>query len=282
MFKRVLCLLLVLFFANTCVLSKEVKMTREEICNKNLETLFGISLNDNKGNDKDMMDILQKYIFADIFTTGNLDIKTRELLTVVSLTTQQSLPQLKAHIVGALNAGNTPVEIHEAIYNCAPFIGFPKTLNALAVFNEVLKEGGFEADFSNLKTVKDNERYEKGYEIQNPVYGDEIKQMLKGLPNNMGEKVADYLTEVCFGDFYTRKGLDIKTRELLTISILVTTGNTTTLKSHILGNMKVGNSKETITAAIIQVMPYVGFANGFAALKTASDLWNTQSGLKEK
>ena len=59
----------------------------------------------------------------------------------------------------------------------------------------------------------------------------------------------------------------------MTIAILTTTGNTGVLKSHIKGNIKAGNSIETITAAIIQVMPYVGFPNSFAALKTVKKLY---------
>lgn len=83
----------------------------------------------------------------------------------------------------------------------------------------------------------------------------------------MGDDVSRFLTEFCFGDIYTRKGLDVKTRELLIISILVTTGDTETLKSHVKGALKAGNSKEIITAAIIQCLPYVGFTNAIAALK---------------
>lgn len=99
---------------------------------------------------------------------------------------------------------------------------------------------------------------------------------MKGLPDNMGDEVARFLTEVNFGDFYTREGLDIKTRELLVISILVTTNNTATLKSHIKGNLKAGNSKETITAAIIQCLPYVGFPNTLNALRTMKEVLNEQ------
>ena len=60
--------------------------------------------------------------------TGSLDNRMRELVTVTVLTTLGALPQLKAHVGASLNAGCTPVEIREAIYQCAPFIGFPKTL----------------------------------------------------------------------------------------------------------------------------------------------------------
>ena len=258
---------------NLSALAKGNKsMTRQEIADKNLETLFNITTKNNNSFDKDFMDILQKYIFGEVFTIGDLDIKTRELLTVTSLTVMQTLPQLKAHIQGALNAGNTPIEIRETIYQCAPFIGFPKTLNAISVFNEVIKERGLESELKSTKTTDENNRYKKGYEIQNPMYGDEIEKNMQGLPDDMGNNVARFLTEVCFGDFYTRKGLDVKKRELMTIAILTTTGNIEVLKAHIKGNLKAGNSIETITAAIIQVMPYVGFPNSFAALKAVKDM----------
>ncbi len=280
MLKKILSLLLViimtggnLVMADT-VQNNDNKMTRTDICKKNYKTLFGGEALTPTGDDPDMMAILQKYIFGEVFTVGELDIKTRELITVTSLAVQQTLPQLKAHINGALNAGATPIELREAIYQLAPFIGFPKTLNALGVLNEVLKERGIETPLKSTATVKEVERYEKGFEIQNPLYGDEIKQAMKGLPDDMGADVARFLTEVCFGDFYTREGLDVKTRELLFVSALVTTGNTVTLKSHIKGNLKAGNSKETVTAAIIQCLPYVGFPNTLAALKTMKEVLN--------
>jgi len=243
------------------------KMTRSDICKKNYEKLFNSDWNPNVGSDPEMMAILQKYIFGEVFTVGNLDMKTREMLTVTSLAVQQTLPQLKAHINAALNVGVTPLEVRESLYQCAPFIGFPKTLNAIGVMNEVFKERGIKTPLEMAGTTDEKSRYEKGAAIQKPLYGDEISKALEGLPENMGDDVSRFLTEFCFGDIYTRKGLDVKTRELLIISILVTTGDTETLQSHIKGALKAGNSKETITAAIIQCLPYVGFPNTIAALK---------------
>ena len=236
-------------------------MTKEEICKENFNKLFLLDPLGKNGKDPEFMAILQKYIFGEVFTIGELDIKTRELVTITVLGTMQTLPQLNAHINAALNVGVTPIEIREAMYQLAPFIGFPKSLNAINTMNEVFE----------TTTTKDNERYEKGFEIQNPLYGDEIKQSLKNLPNNVGDDVSRFLTEVCFGDFYTRDGLDIKTRELLTIAILTATGNKETLKAHIKGNIKVGNNKETIAAVIVQSMPYTGFPNAIMALKTLKE-----------
>lgn len=270
--KILIVLLLIMLSISSKVFAKEEKMTRSDIANKNLETLFNISLENNKGPDKDFMDILQKYIFGEVFEVGELDIKTRELLTVTTLACMQTLPQLKAHINGALNAGNTPIEIRETIYQCAPFIGFPKTLNAISVFNEVIKERGLENELKSTAKTTEADRYTKGFEIQNPLYGDEIKENFKNLPDNMGSDVARFLTEVCFGDYYTREGLDLKTRELMTIAILTTTKNFNTLKSHIKGNLKAGNNIETITASIIQIMPYIGFPDAFQALNIIKEL----------
>ena len=271
----VLALLAVIFQMNTAfgIQENEDKtMNRIDICKENYRTLFKGEALTGTGDDPEMMEILQKYIFGEVFTTGKLDIKTRELITITVLAAEQTLPQLKAHTNGALNAGATPIEIRETMYQLAPFIGFPKTLNAISTVNEVFKERGIQLPLQSAKTVAENERYEKGFSIQNPIYGDEIKKSLSGLPENMGDDVSRFLTEFCFGDFYTREGLDIKTRELLVIALLTTTGNFDTLKSHIEGNLKVGNSKEIIAAAIIQAMPYTGFPNAISALKTLKDV----------
>ncbi|GAA3313521.1 hypothetical protein GCM10020331_003840 [Ectobacillus funiculus] len=84
-------------------------------------------------------DILSHFIFWGSFFQGNLDDKQRELITLVVLATNQTFPQLKAHVSAALNVGLTPVEIKEAVYQCAPYIGFPKTLNAINEVNEVFQ-----------------------------------------------------------------------------------------------------------------------------------------------
>lgn len=84
----------------------------------------------------------------------------------------------------------------------------------------------------------------------------------------MGDEVARFLTEVCFGDFYTRSGLDIKTKEMLGLIILIANNAPeATIKSHIKGSMKAGNSKETIVSSIIQAMPYAGFPSAINSLK---------------
>ena len=75
-------LLSALMFNLTALAKENEKIARQEIADENLEILFNITTKNNNGPDKDFMDILQKYILGEVFTIGDLDIKTRELMTV--------------------------------------------------------------------------------------------------------------------------------------------------------------------------------------------------------
>ena len=232
---------------------------RIDLCKKNFTQLFGGEALTGEGTDPEMMDILQKYIFGEVFRTGDLDMKTREMITCVSLAAMQQLPQLKSHAGAALNVGVTPIELREAIYQCAPIIGFPKVLNALGTINSTFTERGIKLPLEKQETVTEENRLEKGLAIQKPLYGEAMKEFLKDVPGGMGADVARFLTEVHFGDFQTRSGLNIQTRELLTFCVLTVIGAEPQLQSHLQANLKVGNSKEMLTAAVIQCMPYIGF-----------------------
>lgn len=246
---------------------KETKeMNRIEVCKQNYTVLFGGEALTGQGTDPEFMAILQKFIFGEVFTVGDLGLKTRELITCTTLAVMQTLPQLKAHVAAALNAGATPVELREALYQCAPFIGFPKTLNAIAVMNEVFTEKGIKLPLEPQGTVTEENRGEKGRAIQQPLYGDEIRERFAGVPGGMGEDVARFLTEYYFGEICTRGGLDLKTRGLLIYCVLTTIEADSQLRSHTVGNIKLGNSKETLAAAVIQCLPYIGFPPAMKAL----------------
>lgn len=250
-------LFIAISFGSNNLLAEEKAMTRSEKADVVYQELFGAERVPSS-TDPEFMEILQRNIFGEVFYTGNLSTKDRELITVVALSTLQTLPQLKAHVNAALNVGNSPLEIREAIYQCAPYIGFPRTLNAIGVFNEVAQERGIKLPLDNTSTTTDEKRYEKGWEIQNQLYGDEVKKAMASLPDVYANVVPDTLTTFCFGDFYTRNGLSIKQRELLSLVILTALGAEKQLSAHVVGALKAGNDNETLLAAMLQAIPYIG------------------------
>ena len=249
-------------------------MNRKERTEQKMQELFHCPAAGDEGTDPEFMQILQGFIFGDVCYTGSLDNRMRELVTITALTVLSTLPQLKAHVQAGLNAGCTPVEIREAVYQCAPFIGFPKTLNAIGAMNEVFTEAGIKLPLPKQGTLSsDEERYEKGLEIQAPVYGTEIKDRYTYLPGDFAQAVPRYLTELGFGDFNSRTGLDGKTRELLTVVLLAAMGGAEVqVKSHVYGALKVGNTKEEVVCALVHASGYMGVPRLFNALNACKDL----------
>ena len=251
-------------------------MNRKERTEQKMQELFHSHAAGNEGTDGEFMQILQGYIFGDVCYTGSLDNRMRELVTVTVLTTLSALPQLKAHVQASLNAGCTPVEIREAIYQCAPFIGFPKTLNAISAMNEVFAGNGIELPLPSQKTLtgeSEDERYRKGLEIQAPLYGTEIADRYTWLPGEFAQAVPRFLTELCFGDFNTRTGLDGKTRELLTVVLLAALGGAEVqLKSHVRGALKAGSAKEEVVCALVHASGYMGIPRLFNALNACREV----------
>ena len=85
--------------------------------------------------------------------------------------------------------------------------------------------------------------------------------------------IQRYLSADCFGDYYTRGGLDVKTRELLTFSMLVSLGGCEAqVKGHIQGNANVGNGKATLLAVVTQLLPYIGYPRTLNAIACLNEV----------
>ena len=248
-------------------------MDRIELCEEKFKELFGGKPTTTEGNDPEFMRILQRFIFGEVCYTGSLDNRMRELVTITVLAVNATLPQLKSHVAACLHVGVTPEEIREAIYQCAPFIGFPKTLNAIAAMDEAFAAAGISLPLKDGGTTGEEERFSAGKKLQESLYGTEIKDRYTWLPDGFPEAVPRWLTELGFGDFMTRKGMDGKMRELLTVIILAALGGAEVqLRSHVAGALKAGNTKEEIVCALAHAMSYMGIPRLFNALNCAKEL----------
>lgn len=173
-------------------------------------------------NGGELGEMATNFIYGDIYRRGVLTDKQRALITLSVLTVNQTLDELKAQVKAAVNAGLTAEEIQEAIYQCAPYIGFSKALAAADKMNEALREKKAALPKS-VATVTEADRGEKGFLTQKSIFPAGLDGMYQSSPENR-KHVAEYLASMCFGDFYTRGALDIKTREILTLCIISAQG----------------------------------------------------------
>lgn len=237
------------------------------------ERLFGARDLTAPDSDPEFSEILRRFIFADVFGTGVLDDQTRELITITTLTCLQCEPQLGAHTAAAVRIGTPPTAIREAVYQAAPFLGFPRTLNAISTMNAAFAAAGVQLPLPEQGTVSDDTRYAAGLAIQDPLYGNEIKADLATLPPPFDEALPKFLTEFGFGDFYTRQGLTVAQRELLVLCALATIGDTSAqLPPHARACLQLGWTKTELIAALVHCFPYVGFPRAVAAVRVVRDL----------
>lgn len=217
--------------------------------------------------------IMNHYIYGDVYQHGNLDIHIRELIILVVQTTNASLKQLKEHTFMALNAGVSPVEIKEAIYQCTPYIGYAKVENALEVINEVFLKKGIALPLESQSMTTEETRFEKGFAVQTTAFDKEAIQAGHDNAPKELKHIQNFLSEYCFGDFYTRKGLDLKTRELLTFVMLATLGGCENqLKAHTQANIRVGNTRDDLIETITQCQPYIGFPRTLNAINIINEV----------
>ena len=249
--------------------SENVKLTENAI--RNHEELFPNYKSTLQITDPELIEVFDNFAFDEVIGYGNTDTRTRVMMILASTIASQALSEYKAMIGAALNVGITPVEIKEVLYQSVPYVGISKVLDFIHTTNEILLSRGVNLPLEGQSTTTSETRNEKGLKAQKEIFGEMIDKMYQESPENQIH-IQRYLSANCFGDYYTRNGLDIKTRELLTLSMLIALGGTESqIKGHVQGNMNVGNDKTTLLSLMTQLLPYVGYPRTLNALKCLNE-----------
>ena len=201
-----------------------------------------------------------------------MNTKTHVMMIVASTIGSQALTEFKMMVDAALNVGVTPVEVREIVYQAVPYLGIAKVLDFIYASNEILTERGIKLPMESQSTTDTETRLEKGLAKQKEIFGDIIEQLYKNSPKDLLH-IQHYLSANCFGDYVTRNGLDVKTREMITLSFLIALGGTESqMKGHIRGNANVGNNRQILINLITQLLPYVGYPRTLNAINCLNEV----------
>ncbi|MGM5630768.1 carboxymuconolactone decarboxylase family protein [Apibacter raozihei] len=114
---------------------------------------------------------------------------------------------------------------------------------------------------------------EKGLENIKAIYGDFGSKNLSDMVN-LNPDFAKYITEFAYGEIYSREGISLKTKQIVTITSLLTQGGVEAeLEGHIKGALHVGLTPQEIVDVILHCLPYVGFPKVTEALKIAKSVF---------
>ena len=242
-------------------------MDRVRLAEKNRQKFLGDYQSLLTRTDPDLIAMKERLVYGEIVERGTLNDHQRMLVTLVALAASRTLEEMKIQTEAALRVGLSPVEIKEALYQCAPYIGFPGTESALRLVNEAFVEKGIPLPVESQATVTEESRFRDGLTAQKAIFGDSIDKMHASAPEGQKDIMVNCLSAFCFGDFYTRKGLDLKTRELLTFSIVSALGGCEAqVKAHVQGNANMGNTRQNLIDALAQMLPHIGFPRTLNAL----------------
>ena len=246
---------------------------RAKVADENFSKMHGSEEFSESKNDPELYNVMKKYIYGDLTQQIKLKTNERELIKIVVLTTNQNHKFLKRTIEGALALEVKPLEIREALYHVAPYIGFPKVFEALEIADEVFIAKGIKLPLENQGTTTDSDRFEKGLAFQVGAYGDVINKMRDSTPD-FQKHLQDNLSAFCFGDTYTRGTLDYKMREMLTMAVIGTLGTgESQYKSHVAGTLASGATQEEVIGVITTMNPYIGFPRTLNALRIANEVF---------
>ena len=240
---------------------------------RNRAELFSGDASGLGATDPELIEIFDNFAFGEVAGYGDLDTPTRMMCILASCIAAQGQAEFRTMLAGgaqrrrdARRGEGSPLP-GGAVRGDGQGARFRTYRQRCA--------GDARRGASARRTVDDlaGDAVRKGLAVQKAIFGaGHIDALREAAPE--GQKhIQDYLSMNCFGDFVTRGGLDARTRELLTFSMLLTLGGCEPqLKGHIRGNLNLRNDKRTLLTVITQLLPYVGYPRSLNAIACLNEV----------
>ncbi|GAA2181157.1 hypothetical protein GCM10009785_14920 [Brooklawnia cerclae] len=248
-------------------------MTANDTARRNHDELFPNHRSTLSQTDPELIAYFDDFAFDEVLRHGDLPRSTRLMTQLAALIGMGALGEFRVMLSAALTAGVTPVQVKEIVYQAVPYAGMGRVVDFVHAVNEELVRRGVPLPLPSQSTTTPQTRLEQGRRVQGEIIGAEVLESLYAGSPADELHIQRFLSGNCFGDHYTRTGLDIPTRELLTLSILVAQGGCEPqVRGHVRANLNVGNGRETLIDVVTQLLPYIGYPRTLNALRAIDDI----------
>ena len=206
---------------------------------------------------------------VDVQTTGHLDERTRHIVRVAAVIACDATTVYPAMLTAALESGQlTATEAGEVVVQAVPYVGMGRVDVFARLTSEVLTARGAQLPLDPHATVTTSTAVEAGLQVQRQIVGRDTVQALYANAPADEQHIQRWLSAHCFGDHYTRSGLDVPTRELVTLILLAALGGCDPqVAAHVTGNLNVGNDRAVMIDAVTAVLPWIGYPRVLNALR---------------
>lgn len=213
--------------------------------------------------DPEFMERFEQFAYKEVVNEEGQQLPedTRYMAILATLIGCQGEEEYRVMLPIALEAGLTPIMVKEIVYQSVDYLGIGRVLPFLTATNEIFTKQGITLPLEGQATTTMEDRLEKGVQAQADIFGDGMKEAWKK------GHINRWLAANCFGDYYTRTGLTLVQREMITFCFLAAQGGCEPqLTAHAKGNMNLGNDRDFLIRVISQSLPYIGYPRSLNAV----------------
>ena len=223
--------------------------------------------------DPELVEIFDDFAFDEALASSRLEPRLRLITQLAALIGAGALTEYTVMVGAALTAGVTPVETKEILYQAVPYVGIGRAYDFIHATNDALTARGVPLPLPGQSTTVRETRAEAGRSVQEQIIGaDRVEAMYANAPDDE-QHIQRFLSAHCFGDHYTRTGLDVPTRELVTLALLTGLGGADAqVRGHVAANLNVGNDRALLIDVVTQLLPFVGYPRTLNALAAIDDI----------
>lgn len=226
--------------------------------------------------DPEFIELFDNFAFDEVVNHDDLDDHTRFMAILATLLGCQGIDEFKTMLTAAYHFGVTPVEMKEIVYQSTAYLGIGRVFPFLHAVNDFCKNNNIALPLERQSTTNLNNRLEKGNQAQIDIFGEGMRDFYKSGDTD-SKHINYWLTDNCFGDYYTRNGLDYKQREMITFCFLAAQGGCESqLISHAIANIRLGNDQQFLIKVISQCIPFIGYPRSLNALRCVNEAANQE------
>lgn len=239
---------------------------------KRIHQLFAGVSSSLKRTDPEFVKIIANFSQGEVAEANKLTEKEQMLCILSALLGCQGMGEFQNMLHAALNAGVDPIAIKEVIYQATAYLGIGRTYDFLIVANQIMEQHGIELPLATQATNNEKTRFEDGLAKQVELFGESMAKRQTDGPA-LRRNINRWLADNCFGDYYTRNGLNDQEREMITFCFILAQGGCENqLCGHTAGNLGVGNDKEKLYSIVEQCMPYIGYPRSLNAMNVIDEV----------
>ena len=120
----------------------------------------------------------------------------------------------------------------------------------------------------------DKKRFDEGLAVRRSVLGSAYVDKSISNADEFNMPMQELVTEYCWGEIWTRPGLDRKTRSMINLAMLTALNRPHEVKIHLRGALNNGVTKEEIKEVLLQTAIYCGVPAAIDSFRLAREVFS--------